>query len=259
MSHSSSATPPQPTHPAQDAQHLDIHHGFVAMLLGVSGTGKTTLGELLAKRLDADFMDADDFHSDDAKAKMQSGHALDDHDREPWLERIQKAVHDWRKTGKKVIFACSGLRKKYRQVLSELKAPSSILDSDAQPPQSAEAYAPSATAFSPFFPSPLYLFLLHAPEAVLMQRISARKGHYFPASLLQSQLQTLEWPGEDEDVMAVDVSMPKEQVVEVIAMAILKQHKGGVVGEHVNTEVNSSNAHEALAEPILPNPFASNL
>ena len=52
------------THPAQDAQHTDITHGFVAMLLGVSGTGKTTLGELLGKRLDADFKDADDFHSD---------------------------------------------------------------------------------------------------------------------------------------------------------------------------------------------------
>ena len=245
-------------HPCQDDKHADISHGFVAMLLGVSGTGKTTLGELLSARLDAEFVDADDFHSDEAKAKMHSGQPLDDNDREPWLDRIQHAVHHWRLTGKKVVFACSGLRRKYRLVLAELAPPSSVLPSAAraQPP-SPSSLPPSATAFSPFFPSPLYMFLLTAPESVLMERIEARKGHYFPASLLRSQLDTLEWPGEDEDVMSVDVSLPKEEVVEALVMAIVRKHKGGEIGTHVHADVNPGNVNEALKEPITINPFVS--
>ena len=179
----------------------------------------------MAHRLSAEFIDADDFHSDAAKAKMKSGQALNDEDREPWLTRIQQAVHQWRSTGRKIIFAVSGLRKKYREVLAELAPPASIRSSSPTPPPSSAALPPSTTAFSPFFPSPLYMFLLNAPAAVLLARISARKGHYFPPSLLQSQLDTLEWPGEDEDVIPVDVSLSKEEVVDIIASAITRQHK----------------------------------
>lgn len=144
-------------------------------------------------------------------------------------------------------------------MLTEELPPQSILD-PSQPSsrhtQSTTAASP-ATAFTPFNPSPLYMFLLHAPQAVLMARISARKGHYFPAELLQSQLDTLEWPGEDEDVMAVDVSMSKDEVVEVMVTAIVKQHKGGEIGSHLHSVVTEANVREVLKEPIPMSPFTS--
>jgi len=247
----------QPEHPAQEGGHLDISHGFVAIIMGVSGTGKTTIGEMLGKRLDAQFEDADDFHSDEAKAKMKSGTALTDEDREPWLDRIQKSIHEWRNTGKRMLFACSGLKKKYRLVLTEELPARSILDPtlpSTQHTQSNSTTTP-ATAFTPYNPSPLYMFLLHAPRDVLMARISARKGHYFPPELLQSQLDTLEWPGEDEDVMVVDVSMTKEEIVEVLVTAIVKQHKGGEIGSHLHALVTESNVRDVLKEPVPLNPF----
>ena len=101
------------------------------------------------------------------------------------------------------------------------------------------------------------MFLLNAPKDVLMKRISSRAGHYFPATLLQSQLDTLEWPKEDEDVMAVDVSMPKEEVVAVLVAAIVKQHKGGEIGSHLHASVTEENVREVLKEPIPMNPFSS--
>ena len=191
---------------------------------------------------------------------MHSGQALTDEDRVPWLERIQSAVHQWRKTGKKIVFACSGLRRKYRLVLSEELQPAQLLapSPDAGHRQSTVP-APSATAFSPFYPSPLYMFLLTAPRAVLMERIRARKGHYFPASLLQSQLDTLEPPQDDEDVMTVDVSMPKELVVELLVNSIMRRHRGGQIGEHVHAVVTPDTVQQAMKEPVLPNPFTSAL
>ena len=146
-------------------------------------------------------------------------------------------------------------------MLAEELPASAILSSDAGEAQHAPSseLPPSATAFSPFYPSPLYMFLLTAPPAVLLQRISARKGHYFPASLLQSQLDDLQWPGEDEDVMAVDVSMPKQQVVEILVNAIVRRHRGGEVGEHVSSFIDHSSAAEATKEPVLLNPFQSAL
>ena len=146
------------------------------------------------------------------------------------------------------IFACSGLKKKYRLVLTEQLPPHSILD-PAQPAPNHTQPTP-ATPFTPFNPSPLYMFLLHAPKDVLMARISARKGHYFPAELLQSQLDTLQWPQEDEDVMVVDVSMDKEEIVEVLVTAIVKQHKGGEIGSHLHAVVTEENVREVLKEPV---------
>ena len=161
------------------------------------------------------------------------------------------------------MFACSGLRKKYRLVLTEEQPAQSILDPanpSATHTQSTSPAPPAtATAFSPFNPSPLYMFLLHAPQPTLMARISARKGHYFPAALLQSQLDTLEWPGKDEDVMAVDVSMEKAEVVEVLVAAIVKQHKGGEIGSHLHSFVSEDNVREVLKEPVPMNPFSSSL
>lgn len=159
------------------------------------------------------------------------------------------------------IFACSGLKKKYRLVLTEELPAQSILDPSTPAAHHAQSTsdASPATAFTPFNPSPLYMFLLHAPPAVLMARITARKGHYFPPQLLQSQLDTLEWPGSDEDVMVVDVSMSKEAVVAVLVAAVVKQHKGGEIGSHLHSVVTEENVREVLSEPVPMNTFTSSL
>ena len=159
------------------------------------------------------------------------------------------------------MFACSGLKKKYRVVLTEQRPAHSILeDTDCPTPTTrATPAGPAATAFTPFNPSPLYMFLLHADKAVLMARISARKGHYFPPQLLQSQLDTLEWPGEDEDVMVVDVSLPKDEIVEVLVTSIVSQHKGGEIGSHLHAVVTNENVREVLSEPVPMNLFTLSL
>ena len=159
------------------------------------------------------------------------------------------------------LFACSGLKKKYRLVLTEELPAQSILDPSLPSGRHTDSQsdASPASAFSPFNPSPLYMFLLHAPKDVLMARISARKGHYFPPELLQSQLDTLEWPGKDEDVMVVDVSMAKEEIVEVLVTAIVKQHKGGEIGSHLHSLVTENNVRDVLKESVPVNPFTSSL
>jgi gluconokinase len=89
----------------------------VLLLMGVSGSGKTTIGEALAKRLSFSFVDADDFHSDENRMKMHSGHALTDEDRLPWLELLAAKISEWLAAGQNTILACSALKSSYRQML----------------------------------------------------------------------------------------------------------------------------------------------
>lgn len=139
------------------------------VLMGVSAAGKTVVGRDAAARAGVVFLDADDLHPAANVAKMAAGHPLDDADRAPWLDAVGEALRDHRPC----IMACSALKRSYRARLREL--------------------APG-TLFA----------LLDVPRPVLEQRLSTREGHYMPASLLDSQLATLESPAPGELVTMLD-------------------------------------------------------
>lgn len=138
------------------------------MIMGVSGSGKTTVGEALATRLGWVFLDADDFHTPAAKAKMAAGEGLTDADRAPWLARLREALQT--QPGG-VVLACSALRAAYRDAL---RAPG------------------------------VHFAYLRVPRAVLEDRLQHRT-HYAGVSLLPSQLDTLEEPAGEADTVTLDV------------------------------------------------------
>lgn len=147
---------------------------MIVILMGVSGAGKTTIGEALAASTGWVFADADDFHSAENKRKMHEGIPLSDADRTPWLRRMNRQIVAWERAETDAILACSALRKIYRDAL-------------------VENVSETAVRF----------VLLTAPEAVIRERMEARQGHYMPASLLPSQLATLEPPARTLTVSAV--------------------------------------------------------
>jgi gluconokinase len=137
----------------------------IVVVMGVSGSGKTTVGQLLAARLDDIFVDADQLHTPANVAKMKEGIPLDDADREPWLEAIQATIERHRLAGHGLVLACSALKASYRERLGGADV--------------------------------AFLFL-SGDHDLLRERLAARKGHFFDPHLLDSQLATLEVPvGED--------------------------------------------------------------
>ncbi len=153
------------------------------VVCGVSGSGKTTVGALLAQRLGYRFVDADALHPAENLAKMAAGVPLDDADREPWLDAVAAELDDG------TLVACSALRRRYRDRLR-------------------------AAATDVRF------VLLSGTREQLAARLAARAGHFMPATLLESQLDTLESPGPDEGVIVVDVAPPPEEIVEEIAAVL---------------------------------------
>lgn len=153
--------------------------------MGVSGSGKSTLGALLARKLDCPFLEGDAFHDAEAVAKMRAGLPLDDDDRWPWLDRIGAAMGEALTSGGQVVAACSALRRRYRERLREA------------------------------IPIPVRFVLLDASYDELLRRLTQRAGHYMPASLLDSQLATLERPGADEGVFTLDAAEPPERLCEI--------------------------------------------
>jgi gluconokinase len=148
------------------------------IVMGVSGCGKTTLGEALAVHLNWPFFDADDFHPPENVAKMKAGIPLDDTDRAPWLLRLSALL----KSHPRAILACSALKEKYRGVL--------------------KTRLPNLRFVHP-----------HGAFDVIAARIESRgqeTGHYMPASLLQSQFETLE---PCLDAVMVDIQMPRQERV----------------------------------------------
>ncbi len=158
---------------------------MVIVLMGVAGSGKTTVGEELARLLDWTFCDADDFHSLHNREKMSRGMALNDSDRQPWLEAIRNSILRSISNKQNAIFACSALKKSYRRQLrvnaEEVK----------------------------------FVYLKGSP-ALLSQRVANRQGHFFAPSLLESQFYDLEEP---TDVLEVDVSSPPDAIARSIIAA----------------------------------------
>ncbi len=152
----------------------------LAVVMGVSGTGKSTIGKSLADRLRLEYADADDFHPPANKAKMQAGVPLTDEDRYPWLEDIGRwlARHD--ATGG--VITCSALKRRYRDQLRR--------------------HAPRARFVH-----------LRGDPALIAGRIQHRHGHFMPGSLLASQLATLEPLAPDEAGTVLDVAQPIDVLV----------------------------------------------
>jgi gluconokinase len=153
--------------------------------MGVSGSGKSTLGALLAGKLDCPFLEGDDFHDASAVAKMSAGQPLDDDDRWPWLDRLGVAVGEAVASGSPVVAACSALRRRYRERLRAAIG------------------------------GPTRFVLLDAGREELLRRLAGRSGHYMPASLLDSQLATLERPGADEAVFTLDAAAAPQQLCDL--------------------------------------------
>ena len=161
--------------------------------MGVSGCGKSTLGALLASRLDCPFLEGDDFHDAPAVAKMRAGQPLVDDDRWPWLDRLGAAIGEALASRGQVVAACSALRRSYRQHLREAIG------------------------------GPVGFMLLDTTREELLRRLAHRSGHYMPASLLDSQLATLERPEADEAVFVLDAAASPERLCEHV-QAWLERH-----------------------------------
>jgi gluconokinase len=163
---------------------------MMLILAGVSGSGKTTVGTVIAQRLHWRFADADEFHPAANIEKMRAGIPLTDEDRWPWLQAIGAWMDARAADGESAVIACSALRRRYRDMLLRGRPAARIV-------------------------------VLTADPALLARRVTARPGHFFPGRLLGSQLATLEPPRPDEPaVTAVRADQPAGAVADAI-MALL--------------------------------------
>lgn len=157
------------------------------VVMGVSGSGKTSLGAKLAQRLGGRFVDGDDLHPPENRAKMAAGHALNDTDRAPWLEVVGQRLAS---SPGPVIVACSALRRAYRDAI-RLHAGGDVL------------------------------FLhLDGPRDVIAARMAKRTGHYMPMSLLDSQIATLEPPSIDETFLSLDLTSAEDLLLNRALQAV---------------------------------------
>ena len=154
--------------------------------MGVAGAGKTTVGCLLAESLGYGFRDADEFHSPANVEKMRRGERLDDRDREPWLAAMAHAIDGWLWDGSNVVLACSALKASYR---------SRLMRDHSQ----------------------MALVHLKVPLDVARARVSARRDHFMPRDLVDSQFEALEEPVE---AITVDATQPPEEIARTIADAV---------------------------------------
>ena len=149
------------------------------VVMGVSGSGKTTVAQLIAGKLGAEMLEGDGLHPAENVAKMRAGIPLDDADRWPWLDAIGRLLQTAKAEGRPLVVTCSALKRSYRQRLLAAR------------------------------PDLVFVYL-KGSRALFEARVRARKHEYMPASLLDSQLATLEEPGAGEPVIAVDAALPPE-------------------------------------------------
>lgn len=163
----------------------------ILVLMGPSGTGKSTVGAMLAGRLGWAFQEGDDLHPAANVEKMRRGHALDDADRRPWLELIAGWIDARREAGEPGIVTCSALKRSYRDVLRR-----------------------DDVIFVHFTGDP----------AVVRDRMMRRQGHFMPPALMDSQFATLEPPGPDERVIDVDIALAPDDQATVVTSALHLEH-----------------------------------
>ncbi|KAI1156817.1 thermoresistant gluconokinase [Nemania diffusa] len=168
---------------------LRVRH--IWLVTGPAGCGKTTVAQYLSKSLDLEYIEGDSYHPPANIEKMANGTPLTDADRWDWLTLLREESLKQLKSGAKgVVLTCSALKRKYRDVIR----------------------------VAPYFSNDIHLHFiyLHAPEAVLLERVGLRQGHYMGANMVRSQFEILEPPTPDEtDVISVDVSGPISGVLDV--------------------------------------------
>jgi gluconokinase len=158
---------------------------LIILVMGVSGSGKTSVGQALARQRNCAFTDADSLHPEANRAKMTAGIPLTDEDRLPWLRAVADAIRNAILRGRDHVFACSALKADYRRIIDprgECK-----------------------------------LVYLHGTPELLAERLAGRSGHFFNPTLLQSQLDTLEEP---EDATIIDIATPLSTIIEGLMITL---------------------------------------
>src|SRR5947209_1161394 len=173
---------------------------MVLIVMGVTGSGKTTVGTLLAQKLRWQFTDADDFHPSTNIAKMRSGAPLDDSDRAPWLAALRQAIQNWNESGQNVVLACSALKRSYRE---ELRA------------------------------GPVRFVYLKGTRELILSRLRSRHGHFASEAILNGQFADLEEPeserlttqaSEPDDTITVEVNKtPGDIASEIMEKSKLRE------------------------------------
>jgi gluconokinase len=162
---------------------------MLVVVIGVAGSGKTTVGTLLAGALGSSFLDADSLHSEANIAKMARGLPLTETDREPWLTAIHARLADAHRRGASLVVACSALTRRARTVLGD--------------------------------GLPVHWVWLDGPAELIWSRVQQRAGHYMKTDMLASQFETWEAP---DNAVVVDVSLPPDAIVERILAALPPSH-----------------------------------
>ncbi|MFZ2155915.1 MAG: gluconokinase [Bradyrhizobium sp.] len=153
--------------------------------MGVSGSGKSTIADRLAQRLDWDFEDGDIFHPASNVAKMSAGQPLTDEDRRPWLQAIADEIDRACEAGERAVIACSALKRAYRDILVHGR-------------------------------DDVRIVFLDGTQDLIAARLAARKGHFMPPGLLASQFRTLEPPAKSENPVMVSIDAQVETIVDDI-------------------------------------------
>jgi gluconokinase len=166
--------------------------GYVLIIGGVSGAGKTTVGKALAERLNWRFIEGDEFHPAANVAKMQRGEPLDDADRAPWLKRLREEIKTCLDKGERAVLACSALKKNYRKLL--------------RPDQERVRFV-----------------FLTGDYEILRKRLMQRRNHFMGADLLASQLETLDLPDHG---LIVNINQPVASIVDLIMDRLSLLDKG---------------------------------
>jgi gluconokinase len=161
----------------------------IAILMGVSGSGKTTVGKLVAERMGWAYLDADDYHSAANIAKMRAGEALTDDDRREWLEALAEVVREARTAGRSIVLGCSALKRAYRDMIAGGQHDDVLL-----------------------------VHLVGEPE-LIGRRMEARE-HFMPPSNLGSQFDALEPPDEDERALVLDVRKPPAALADAVVREV---------------------------------------
>jgi gluconokinase len=158
---------------------------MIIVLMGVSGSGKTTIGKRLASKLGWEFIEGDEVHPPENKEKMARGEPLDDADREPWLAALADMIRERIQSGGNAVVASSALKHAYRRTLR-------------------------------VGPDVRFVYLKATPEQIA-RRLEKRRDHFFPPDLLESQFKALEEP---RDALTVDASRPPDEIAEEIARSV---------------------------------------